>query len=173
MPRPRHHPAAVAEVVLHNEPPAARSVAQLLSRADQVAASRRLRSGAQECRVLDAPLTACSRTGCCFGTPTAASPGLVGALLAETGAGSELRANAPAVAVPTATRAPVGGRRSPARRWWVRSVAPRRWADSPGAVEAARRADSSTRLAPDAGALGRSYDSAEERSVLGPARIPA
>src|SRR5664279_867774 len=37
---------------------------------------------------------------------------LVGALLAETGAGSELRANAPAVAVPTATRAPVGGRRS-------------------------------------------------------------
>jgi len=40
---------------------------------------------------------------------------LVGALLAETGAGSELRANAPAVAVPTATRAPVGGRRSPAR----------------------------------------------------------
>ena len=64
---------------------------------------------------LDAPLAACSRTGCCFGTPTAASPGLVGALLAETGAGSELRANAPAVAVPTATRAPVGGRRSPAR----------------------------------------------------------
>src|SRR5674536_304222 len=36
----------------------------------------------------------------------------------------------------------------------VRSVASRRWADSPGAVEAARRADSSTRLAPDAGALG-------------------
>src|SRR5450759_4553172 len=49
MPRPRHHPAAIAEVVLHNEPPAARSVAQLLSRADQVAASRRGRSGAQEC----------------------------------------------------------------------------------------------------------------------------
>src|SRR5664279_5375384 len=48
MPRPRHHPAAIAEVVLHNEPPAARSVAQLLSRADQVAASRRGRSGAQD-----------------------------------------------------------------------------------------------------------------------------
>ena len=34
---------------------------------------------------LDAPLPACSRTGCCFGTPTAASPGLVGALLAGLG----------------------------------------------------------------------------------------
>src|SRR5450759_2938952 len=60
MPRPRHHPAAIAEVVLHNEPPAARSVAQLLSRADQVAASRRGRSGAQECRpsTLHYPLAA-------------------------------------------------------------------------------------------------------------------
>ena len=58
---------------------------------------------------LDAPLAACSRTSCSFGTPTAVSR-LVGALLAETGAGSELRANAPAVAVPTATRAPGGGR---------------------------------------------------------------
>src|SRR5450759_2329392 len=59
---------------------------------------------------LDAPLPACSRTGCCFGTPTAASPGWSRCWTAQTGAGSELRANAPAVAVPTATRAPVGGR---------------------------------------------------------------
>src|SRR5450759_2875571 len=48
MPRPRHHPAAVAEVVLQNEPPAARSVAQLLSHADQVAASQRLRAQERE-----------------------------------------------------------------------------------------------------------------------------
>src|SRR5664279_2107110 len=59
---------------------------------------------------LDAPLPACSRTGCCFGTPTAASPGWSRCWTAQTGAGSELRANAPVVAVPTATRAPGGGR---------------------------------------------------------------
>src|SRR5664279_3249646 len=123
---------------------------------------------------LDAPLAACSRTGCCFGTPTAASPGLVGALLAGLGRDrTRLRAAGERTRCRRTYSDSRTGRRSPTRRWWVRSVAPRRWADSPGAVEAARRADSSTRLAPDAGALGRSYDSAEERSVLGPARIPA
>src|SRR5664280_3307957 len=113
MPRSRHHPAAVAEVVLHNEPPAARSVAQLLSRADQVAASRRGRSGAQECRPSTPHYPLAAGRGAASGHQPQLLPGWSARCWlgsAETGAGSELQANAPAVAVPTATRAPVGGR---------------------------------------------------------------
>src|SRR5664279_4094675 len=133
MPRPRHHPAAIAEVVLHNEPPAARSVAQLLSRADQVAASRRGRSGAQECR----PSTP--------HYPLAAGRG------AASGHQPQLLPAGRAAERPRPEQAPSCGRTHPLSPYLqrlahraavanpplvVRSVAPRRWADSPGAVEA-------------------------------------
>jgi len=76
---------------------------------------------------LDAPLAASRRTGGCFGTPTAASPGWSARCWLGPDR-SRLRAAGESTRCRRTYSDSRTGRRSPTRRWWVRSVALRRWA---------------------------------------------